>query len=322
MRKRIFFIILFGLIMVADLANSAEKDFPNREIAIVVPYSAGGFLDLGSRVISDELSKNFGVPVVVVNKPGGEGIIGVQYVAQSKPDGYTILAMNNSLFVLLPSTQSSFPYKISDFNPIARYANSPNLVLVRKGAPWKTLEELIDYAKKNPGKLTCGTAGVGTGTHFSLEMLKLEVGLDIRHVPFKGGAPVNTATLGGHIDFATNALPTVHSLLRSGDLKGLASTAGKILEFPEIPTLAEKGYPGATFGLWAGFVTPKGVEKSVLEKISKVVEKTVKTPQVIKKLEDIGYQFDYVAGEDFVHEIEKEFKKILDVIKKANLILK
>ena len=187
--------VVLALTTVGGSASSAEKGFPNREIEIVVSYAPGGLLDLAFRVISDEVSKNFGVPVVIVNKPGGAGMIGTEYVLHSKPDGYTLLAGQNSIFVLMPATQSNLPYKTSDFIPLVRYANTPNLMLVRKDPPWKTLEELIDYAKKNPGKLTCGSGGIGTVTQFMLEMIKSEVGLDIRHVPFKGGGPGNTAIL-------------------------------------------------------------------------------------------------------------------------------
>jgi tripartite-type tricarboxylate transporter receptor subunit TctC len=315
--------VVLGLTMLGGLASSAEKGFPNQEIEIVVPYAPGGLLDLAFRVISDELSRNFGTPIVIVNKPGGAGMIGTEYVLHSKPDGYTLLAGQNSIFVLMPATQSDLPYKTSDFIPIARYANSPNLLLVRKGAPWKTLEELIDYAKKNPGKLACGSGGIATVTHFMLEMLKLDAGLDIQHVPFKGGGPGNTAILGGHIDLLTSTLPTVHALLKSGDLRGLAITSeNRNPEFPEIPTFNEKGYPKCSLGLWVGLFAPKGIGKLVAEKISAVLEKTVRTPRVMKKLEDIGFQFDYAAGEKFAQDIGKEFKIIVDVIKKANLILK
>lgn len=310
------------LTIIASLANSAEKGFPNREIEIVVPYAPGGMVDLAIRIISDELSKSFGVPVVVINNTAGGGVGGVEYVARAKPDGHTMLAGTNTIFGLWLAMQSNLPYKISDFIPIARYVNSPNLILVRKESPWKTLNELVSYAKKNPGKLTCGTSGVASASRFSIELLNMEAGLDIRCVFFTGGAPTNTALLGGHVDIGCIALPTAYDLLKSGDLRALASTVGRITEFPEIPTVAEKGYPGATLGLWTGLFTPKGVEKTVLEKISNTFEKVAKAPQVIKKHGEIGFQSDYVAGDEFAREIEKDYKKMVEVVKKANIVLK
>jgi len=320
-------LLVFGMVLVfiiiGDSPSFAQKDFPNREIEIGVPYPPGGALDLATRIMSDELSKILGVPLVVVNKAGVH--MGAQYVANAKPDGYTLLAGNNVIFVLLPATQTDLPYKTSDFAPIARYATSPNFLLVQKGTPWKTLEELIDYAKKNPGKLTCATSGVASNSHFFLEILNIEAGVNIRHVPFKGGPPANTAALGGHVDLLSSSLSGVFPLLKSGDFRGLAVFSRKrIPEFPEIPTMVEKGYPGTIIsaGFWAGFFTPRGIEKTVLEKISKAVEKAAKTPHVIRKLETTGNIFDYVAGEDLAKDIEKEFEKVTDIIKKANLTFK
>lgn len=318
----LIFALILVLTLISSLANSAEKGFPNRKIEIVIPYAPGGMVDLAVRIISDELSKSFAVPVVVVNNTAAGGVAGVEYVARANPDGYTMLAGTNTIFGLWLAIQSNLPFKISDFVPIARYANSPNLILVRKEAPWKTLNELVSYAKKNPGKLTCGTSGVASASRFSIELLNMEAGLDIRCAFFAGGAPTNTALLGGQVDIGCIALPTAYDLLKSGDLRALASTVGKIPEFPEIPTLAEKGYPGATLGLWTGLFTPKGVEKTVLEKISNTLEKVAKSPQVIKKHEEIGFQSDYVAGEEFARGIERDYKKMLEVVKKANIVSK
>ncbi|MEI9477928.1 MAG: tripartite tricarboxylate transporter substrate-binding protein, partial [Deltaproteobacteria bacterium] len=159
-------LLVFGMVFPLTIVWSstifaaAAKDFPNRQIEIVVPNPAAGMVDLAIRAISDELSKNLGVPVVIQNKPGAGFLLGAQYVAQSKSDGYTILGAPSALFLLVPAMQPD-SFKISDFIPIARYATIPHVLIVQKGAPWKTFEELITYAKKNPGKLTCGSAGVG-----------------------------------------------------------------------------------------------------------------------------------------------------------------
>ncbi|MEI9477927.1 MAG: tripartite tricarboxylate transporter substrate binding protein [Deltaproteobacteria bacterium] len=328
MKKKSFLKIFLGCWMVFMLtlavrsASFAAEGFPNREIELVVSYTAGGMTDLAVRIITEEFSKNLGVPIVVVNKPGGAATEGAVYVTQAKHDGHTILATTIGLFVLLPAMQPNIPFKASDFIPVARYAIVPNLLLVRKDAPWKTLEELITYAKKNPGKLTCGSGGVASVSHFNLELLKVEAGVDIQHVPFKGGSPMNPALLGGHIDLSFNAVSTVHGLLKSGDLRALASGAGKVAEFPEIPTLAEKGYPKATLALWTGLFVPKGVEKSVVNKITSALEKTLKVRDVTRKLEEIGNQIDYVAGEKFAQELEEDSKKMSEVVKKANLIVK
>ena len=318
-------LLVFGmilvLIMIGNSESLAQKDYPNREIELVITFSAGGMADVAFRTINDELTKNLGVPVVVVNKAGAAGTIGAHYVSQSKPDGYTIGGSSNSTLVIAPLIMQTLPYKLSDLFPIAQIVSTQQLFAVKKNAPWKTLEELVAQAKKNPGKLTCGTVGVGSSVYFALEMFKIEAGVDIQHIPFKGGGEANTALLGGHIDIHLTSLNPTLPLLKSGDLRALVASE-RIKEFPEVPTLAEKGYPKATLNNWVGCFGPKGIEKSVVDKIANALEKALKTPSVIKKLDETGSQVDFVAKEEFARKMEEELKKLGEVIKKANIIVK
>ena len=329
MKKERYLSLLLVLGMVCPLilaggpVDAKEKGYPNRQIELVVPFPPGGSLDVVLRAINEELSKNFGVPTVIVNKSGGSSTIGTEYAAHAKPDGYTLLVGNNMVFVTVPATQSDLPYKTSDFVPVARFGASPVFFLVRKEAPWKSFDELVAYAKKNPGKLTCATSGVASIGQFCLELLKAEGGIDIRHVPFKGGPPANTATLGGHVDVLSSALSAVLGLMRSGDLRPLVVASEKRLpEFPNVPTLVEKGYSKSMLALWIGIFAPKGADKQVIDKVSGVVEKTVKTPAIIKKIRDTGNEYEYIQGEQFSREIEREYATIMDVIKKAHLTFK
>ena len=327
MEKRNFLkgLLMFGmvlvLIMIGDSASFAQKDYPNREIEMVIPMGAGGMVDITTRLINEELSKNLGVPVVVVNKPGASGSVGAHYAAKAKPDGYTIMGASQSTFVLLPILMENLPYKPSDFVPIAKIISTPLLFVVRKDAPWKTLEELINFAKKNPGKLTCAMTGMGSSAHFVLEMLKLEAGIQIQAVPFKGGGEQNAALMGGHVDLNSTTLNPVLPLLKSGDVRALV-TPKKMKEFPEVPTLSEKGYSGVALTSWVGYAGPKGIEKSVVDKIANALEKAVKVPSAVKKLEETGSQVDYVAREEFAREMEMEIKRLADVVKKAKIIMK
>ena len=312
--------IVFALMMIGNQRSFAQKDYPNRDIELVVPFIAGGMVDVATRIIHEDLSKILGVPIVIVNKPGAGGTIGAHYVSQAKPDGYTIMGGPHSLFIIAPAIYPNIPYRTLDFVPIARIVNTPFLFAVRKEAPWKTLEEIISYAKKNPGKLSCATAGVGTGSHFMLEMLKLEAGIEIQHVPFKGGSQQNAALLGGHVDLDATTLNPLVPLVRSGDARIIVTTY-KMKEFPGVPTLAEKGYPEATIGAWVGYVAPKGVEKSIIDKLSIAFEKAIRNPKAVKSLEETGSDIDFVAKEKVAQEIERESKKMAEVVKKAKIVV-
>ncbi len=313
--------LILALTLFSQLANSAEKGYPSREIELVVPFAAGGMVDVASRAISDELSKALGAPIVIVNKGGAGGTIGAQYVTQAKPDGYTIMGGPHSLFVLVPSMMKNLPYKATDFTPIARIVTSPFVFCFRKDSPFKTFAEVIAYAKKNPGKLSCGTSGVATGSHFMLEMLKLAAGIEIQHVPFKGGSEVIAATIGGHVDINSTTVNPIYPMVKSGDLRILA-TADRLTEFPKVPTMAELGYPDAALGSWVGYVGPKGLDKAVVDKLASALEKAIKVPKIVKNLVDTGNQVQYVAKEAFGQDIEKDLKKMAAIVKKANIAVK
>src|SRR6266542_1604655 len=173
--------------------------YPARPVEFIIPFAPGGPTDTAIRLIQPALSSNLGVPVVLVNKAGGGGALGMDAVAKAKPDGYVLAATVRSTLTILPASQPDVPYKISDFTPIGTYAVDSQTVMVKTGAPWKTLEELVDHAKKNPGTLTYGSAGQGTNSFFTMELLKLAYGIDIGHVPFAGSGPVKNALLGGHV---------------------------------------------------------------------------------------------------------------------------
>ena len=313
--------MVWVFIMTGNSESLAQKEYPNKEIELVVTFSSGGMADQAFRTINDELAKILGVPVIIVNKAGASGTIGAHYVSQSKPDGYTLMGTSQSTIVIAPLILEKIPYKQSDIVPIARFVSTPQLFAVKKNAPWKTLEEFISHAKKNPGKLTCGTVGVGSSPHFTLEMLKLEAGVDIQHIPFKGGGETHAAILGGHVDLAASTLNPSLPLLKSGDLRALA-TSNRIKEFPEVPTLAEAGYPGATLISWVGCFGPKGIEKSVVDKIANAIEKAVKAPIVVKRLEETGSQVDFEAKEKFASKIEEDLKRLSEVVKKGKFTMK
>ena len=322
MRPKSLLAVSFAFATALLLGNPARAadEFPSRPVEIIICFAPGGNLDLAVRVMGDELSKRLGVPVILTNKGGAGGVAGTEYVAGARPDGYTVLAAPIGVFSILPFLTPGLHYKLSDFIPLCKYASAPSVILVRKNSPFKDFQALISHAKKNPGKLVCASAGTGTATHFSLEMIKIQAGVDIAHLPYKSGGEVNTSVLGGQVDLATQAFSPAVGLLKSGDLRALVSTSGKIPDFPDIPTIGELGYPKATLGIWSGYFLPKGTPKPIVEKLASVFEKAMKNPAVVKNLENSGQMLDYLDGPTFTRFIIEENKTLEEVARKAKII--
>ena len=242
---------------------------------------AGRPTDIAVRLIQPPLSANLGVPVVLVNKPvaaapsDGPG-------RQGQPDGYTLAATVRSTITILPATQPDVPYKPADFIPVGAYAFDSGVVLVKRDAPWKTLEELVDHARKNPGKLTYGTAGLGTNSFFNMELLKQAYSIDMTHVPFGGSGPVKNAVLGGHVQLGAASQSPMLSVVKSGDIAILVTSASKRLaSLPGVPTMTEKGHPDASLSTWMEIYAPAKAPAAVIERLSQALDKTMKDPAVL-----------------------------------------
>ena len=280
MRRSAMIIVTVALIVAA--LPAAAQQYPTRAIEFVIPFATGGPTDTAIRVMQPQLAANLGVPVVLVNKAGGGGAVGMDGVAKAKPDGYTLAATVRSTVTILPATQADVTYKLADFAVVGSYAYDSGVVLVKAGAPWKTLEEFVDYAKKNPGKVTYGSAGLGTNSFFNMELIKQAYGIELSHVPFSGSGPVKNALLGGHVPIGAAALSAVLSVVRSGDIVALATSAGKRLPMiPSTPTMTEKGQPDASLSTWMEIYAPARTPKPIVERLSAALEKTMKDPGVI-----------------------------------------
>jgi tripartite-type tricarboxylate transporter receptor subunit TctC len=301
---------------VAALAQS----YPARPVEFIIPFAPGGPTDTAIRLIQPTLSANLGVPVVLVNKAGGGGAIGMDGVAKAKPDGYTLAATVRSTLTILPATQPDVPYKISDFAPIGTYAVDSQAVMVKSGAPWKTLEELIEHAKKNPGKLTYGSAGQGTNSFFTMELLKLSHGLDIGHVPFGGSGPVKNALLGGHVQIGAAALSPVLSVIRSGDVIPLVTSATRRNPaVPGVPTFTEKGQPDISLSTWAELWAPARTPRPVLDRLAQALEKTMKDPGVVAAIEKAGLQVEHNDPAATLKLVERENDVVRAAARKLGL---
>src|SRR5215831_528394 len=279
-------LLVAALALGAPPAGVLAQAYPTRPVEFIIPFAPGGPTDTAIRLIQPQLSASLGVPVVLVNKAGGGGAIGMDAVAKARPDGYTLAATVRSTLTILPATQADVPYKVSDFAPIGTYAVDSQVVLVKSGAPWKSLEELIDHARKNPGKLSYGSAGQGTNSFFTMELLKLAYGLDITHVPFGGSGPVKNALLGGHVQVGAAALSPILPVIRSGDVTPLVTSATRRNPaMPTVPTLTEKGHPEIALSTWAELWAPARTPTPIVERLTQALAKTVKDPAVVSLIE-------------------------------------
>jgi len=275
-------------------AHAAERGYPAREIEFVVPFPPGGPADISARIIAPRMAALLGVPVVVTNKPGGGGAVGAAFVANARPDGYTVYASTNPPLTITTVIQKDVPYRMGDLVPVGSYAVDGNVFAVRADAPFRTLEELADYARKQPGKLSYGSAGLGTVAFFTMELFKLSAGVDIAHVPFAGGGPLKNAILGGHVQVASTGISALAAVIHSGNLQPLAITSPKRLPaFPQIPTMAEKGYPEASLTIWMGLYVPAKAPPAVVDVLGKALAQAARDPAVVGAVEKAGMQGEY-----------------------------
>jgi tripartite-type tricarboxylate transporter receptor subunit TctC len=288
------------LLLLLCLAHAASaQSYPNRPIHIVAPFPAGGGYDFLSRLIAPEMTKTFGQPVIVENKSGANGNIGTDAVAKSAPDGYTLLMGGNSPLALNVALYT-LPYDpVRDFAPISRVATQPNLLAAHPSVPVKSLAELIEYARANPGKVTYGSAGNGSPQHLAAELLKRMAGIDLVHVPYKGAAPNAQALLAGEISIAFNIilLPLPH--VQSGRLTGLALASGKRSPLaPELPTMTELGYP-IDIDTWYGLVAPAGTPADIIAKLNAEVVRILGLAELKERTSSQGIELGASTPEEF-----------------------
>jgi len=299
----------------------AQSQYPSGPINLVIPLAPGDATDTAARAMADALSRELKVAVVPVNKPGAGGALGTQQVVQAPKDGYTIILTNNAALtyraILEPQVASYNP--LTDLTPLALAMRSPSILAVGSEQPFKTFHEMVEYAKKHPGKVRIGTAGLGSVGDFCVRTINSLTGADIVMVPFKGAAPGLTAMRGGHIEGVVLALGTMVPQLQAGAVRGLAISS-KWEQFPDVPTLPELGYSQPLFGVWTGFFAPAGVPPEVTSVLVPALERAIRSPQTAARLKPLGIAADYAAPEKMVAEIRDEHARVLAIAKKAGLV--
>ncbi|MGE5640931.1 MAG: Bug family tripartite tricarboxylate transporter substrate binding protein [Clostridia bacterium] len=293
----------------------AIADYPAHPVKWVVPYPPGGTTDLLARFMGAWLQEKLGQPFVIENKPGGGNNIGVDYVAKSAPDGYTLLLVNpaNGINTTL---YKNLPFNfLTDIAPVAGIARSPNVMVVRANFPAKNVAEFIDYCKKNPGKLNMASSGSGTSVHLSGELFKAMTGCNMLHVPYKGAGPALADVIAGQADVIFDNLPSSAGFIKSGKLRALGVTsAQRDKSFPDVPTIGEtvKGYEATA---WFGIGMPKGSPREAIDKINAAVNAALEDPKMLERLGQLGGTPLKGTPEDFGKVIHAETEKWAPVVK-------
>jgi tripartite-type tricarboxylate transporter receptor subunit TctC len=315
MVRRIF-AILFVLSLIGALPIHAA-DFPTKEVQIIIPWAAGGATDLIFRALAATTGKYFGKAVVVVNRPGGGGAVGYTEAAQAKPDGYTLVSAVTPLTILPHQVTTAFSYK--NFDGIINVVDDPSMFLVRSDAPWKSLKEFLDYAKKNPDMITVGNSGAGGGVHLVALAFERAAGVKFNHIPFSGGGPSVTALLGGHINAVSVSPPEGIEHVKAGKLKIIALFAEKRFEmFPDVPTVKEQGID-FVIGMWRGLVAPKGTPPDAIKKLHDAFKQGMDDPVFKKNATDMAVNLSYLGPEAFGKLLAQDhefFGKLIKEMKK------
>ena len=323
MKKSLPLGLVFGLVLLGSFVGvQAEDKYPSRPIELVVPFGPGGSADLAARCYSDDLAKILNVTVNAVNRPGGTGVQGTTYVINSKKDGYTLLGATDTPLLIMPVINKEVTYDpLKDIIPIGRFAHVYSFFAVRSDSPFKTLPELIDYARKNPGKLKNGCAGLGTEAHFNLEVLCSKAKIKIITIPFKSGGENAAALLGGHVDLSSSSVASLGKQVKAGKLRVLAiSSEKRHPDFPDVPTTAELGYPESNFAVWTGVFAPSGVPQEVINVLAPAVEKAFKDPEAAKRAANLGMEVKYMGPAELRKNMESEIKLIKEVAAEAGLV--
>jgi tripartite-type tricarboxylate transporter receptor subunit TctC len=317
MLKKIIPILLTLSLCVFVVMPTQAAQFPEKEVQIIIPWSAGGATDLIFRALGAATEKYLGKAVVIVNKPGGGGAVGYTEGMKAEPDGYTLTAAVTPLTILPHQVKTAFSYK--SFDPILNVVDDPSMFLVRSDAPWTSLKEFLDYAKKNPEMITVGNSGAGGGVHLVALAFERAAGVKFNHIPFSGGGPSVTALLGGHVNAVSVSPPEGISHVQAGKLRIIALFAGKRFEmFPDVPTVNEQGID-FVMGMWRGLVVPKGTPPDVIKNLHDAFKKGMDDPSFKEKAKEMAVNLSYLSPNDFGNLLAHDdefYGKLVQEIKK------
>jgi tripartite-type tricarboxylate transporter receptor subunit TctC len=324
MRARRPLVLALALAVLLPGVAPAQEAYPSRPITIVAPFPPGGVADLTARPVAASMEKVLKNPVAVVNKTGAAGAVGMQFVATSKPDGYTLLLALSSISII-PEADRIFDrqpaYTVDQFAPIALISADPTILVVRAESPWKTAREFIEDAKKRPGQISYSSSGIYGTLHMAMELLSHAAGIKLRHVPHAGAGPALTAILGGHVDALASGPAVVLPQIKAGKLRALAGWGDtRVAALPEVPTFKELGYPEAEFYIWAGLFAPRGTPEPVLAKLREATRAAVAEPEFKAAMDKLETPIAFKQGDEFQRFFDADAKRLAAGVRKVGRV--
>ena len=307
----------------AESGGDASQAFPNRPVRMVVPFAPGGFTDVVARIVGQRLTEAWARPVIVDNRPGAAGTIAPVLVLEANADGHTLLFGSNSTFSVNPAVYSNLKYDIArDFTMAGLVAFSPHVLLVRSGLEAGSVQDLIALARKQPGRITFGSSGTGAVIHLAGELLRLRAGIDITHVPFKGGGPAATAMLAGEVDLMVNDPGPVLTHLKAGRMRALAvAQPRRTALLPGVPTFAEAGLPGVESSSWAGVAVAAKTPAAIVKRIHDTIDKVTAAPDYQERLAEFGMEPLPMSTPETAAFVKRELARWTEVARAAKVRL-
>ncbi|HYY59791.1 MAG TPA: tripartite tricarboxylate transporter substrate binding protein [Burkholderiales bacterium] len=309
----------FALISIG--AAQAQTDYPNRPLRQIVPFPPGGGVDIVTRIVGAKWSEILGQPIMVENRAGAGGTMGAEAAAKAPPDGYTLLTCQVASHGVSPAVYAKLPYDaIRDFAPVSLIGKTPNVLVVHPSVPAQTLAEFVAYVKASPGKYPYASPGYGTSPQMTMELFKLTAGLDMLHVPYKGGAPALQDVMGGQVIGMFGNLPEQLAAIKGGKTRALAvSTLKRSPQLPGVPTVAESGFPGFEVTVWYGVCTQSAVPKPILDKLHATLVRTLNLPEIKARLAEASIEVSPTTPEEFAAFIRGEIERWSGVVLEANI---
>jgi tripartite-type tricarboxylate transporter receptor subunit TctC len=318
---RLLAVIVAAALISGSASGWAQSSYPNRPVRITVPSVAGGTVDVVTRIVANRLSQILGVTMVVDNRSGAGNTLGSREVAHADPDGYALLMSSSSGEVISPLVYRDPGYDpVASFVPIALIAEGTDVLVGNPGEPFHTVQELVAYAKANPGRLSYSSAGTGTVPHLLGELFKARARMDIVHVPYRGGAPATADVISGHVQMNFDAVGPLLPHIRAGRLRALAVTSpARIAELPDVPTMVESGYPDIVSTTWTGLFAPAGTDAKIVGQLNTAVNQALRSPEVGKALAVIGYRPLGGQGEAVTAKVTAENRKWAPLVRSLGL---